>query len=762
MTPPRPVPVSLQADLRALCDFCVDIDFTTLFSDRKFTSPAKMKSGLLQFRDNIELSYLYRHLQDSTACPFCAFIAQVVGKNPAAGADLTAIDVWRGELSDFNGYKDTQTILYDLKFLFLSGWTETPNWRTPGFELCLGIVGSHRLFLPATVEDVMRQMYGMNIIPIAPSNEAVQRIRDAQVKSGKRYTVEVQRLGPRVDLNRVRSWISDCEAKHHEWCAKTVQPPIPPVDFRLLDVFTGTIVEMKTDCRYVALSYRWGQVKHLQLTEVTRKELMTPGGLAGKISSLPNTIQDAIYLCQQINERYLWIDTLCIVQDSDADKDKQINQMDSIYGKAFLTVAAAGGNDASADLPGLRNDFPSRQPTLKIAGLELASLHTGVERLTSRSEWNTRGWVFQEQALSTRILYFTSDLVYFECLESLRREDVNVVGPEAEKFRLAPGSNNPGFRAYKTRCNFRQHICDPELDFSKFKNDQRKRDGIMSTLFETFSLLLKDYTSRNLTQHSDIRNAFLGVEKFLSRHMGPFFHGIPEAAITGGLAWHSLHAQPVRFLEYPSWSWLGWKFGDGNCVCYPGTAWNCAPKFYRVGNASVLADVFEGQADVPWRDEEEEGTLEEHGSIWRVPARYEAQQMQEAEDIIEVLRSKCGRPLDPVPPLGHLLIFTASIMPAAQVADGELEIMFTRTREDGAIETHNIFEVTSELRKVFAEGVLEFVCFTEGSDPQSSVFLLLVEWKAGVAYRVLPDKLFYVDRFKWEEVAKTWRLIVLG
>ncbi|EOA82627.1 hypothetical protein ACJQWK_04794 [Exserohilum turcicum] len=748
MTSLLPVPVRLQADLHGLCDFCIDIDFTTLFSDRKFTSPTKMTSGLLLFHRNTELCYLYSHLQDCVACPFCTFIAQIVGKNPAANAGLTAIDVERGELSDFKGYRETDTVLSGLKFLFLNGWTWAPNRRTPGFELCVGIIGSHQLFVPVSIEDLIDSIYGMykeTMNPTTPPDETIQtignaRIMDTYIKGEKRYTIEIQRLGPRVDLNRVRSWIANCEVNHHGWCAKAVQPPMPPVDFRLIDVSTGTIVEMNTDCRYVALSYRWGQVKHLQLTEATKEELMTPGGLASKITSLPKTIQDAIYLCQQIQERYLWIDTICIMQDSDVDKNEQIKKMDSIYGKAFLTIAAAGGSDASASLPGLRKDFQDRQPTLNIAGLGLVSLHTGVEKLTSRSEWNTRGWVFQEQVLSTRILYFTSDLVYFECLESLRREDFNIFGPNAEKFRLTPDSNdNSGFQAYKTRCNFRQQICDPNLDFSKIKDNLRKHAPMMRAMFTTFSMLVKDYTRRDLTQHSDIHNAFLGVEKFLCRHMGPFFQGIPEAAITSGLAWHSLYAQPKRVPQYPSWSWLGWKFGGGNCACYPGTTWNCAPKFFRVENTSMLVSVFEGQADIPWRNKEEKNTIEEHGNLWRMPAQYEAEQMQAAGDMIKVLHSQCGRSPDQVPPLEHLLIFTASIVPAAQVAAGELKVLFTRSREDGAVETHATLEVTSEL-----------------------LFLLLVEWKAGVAYRVCPDMLFYVDQCKWEEVTKAWKLIILA
>jgi hypothetical protein len=77
------------------------------------------------------------------------------------------------------------------------------------------------------------------------------------------------------------------------------------------------------------------------------------GGL--HIDQLPQTIQDAMILMSQIQERYLWVDSLCIVQDDKDVKRSQIATMNQIYQGAYATIIAASGNDANAGLPGVRS-----------------------------------------------------------------------------------------------------------------------------------------------------------------------------------------------------------------------------------------------------------------------------------------------------------------------------------------------------------------------------------------------------------------------
>ena len=68
---------------------------------------------------------------------------------------------------------------------------------------------------------------------------------------------------------------------------------------------------------------------------------------------LSKTIEDAISLTQRLDERFLWIDALCVLQDDDDDKSRRIHEMDHIYSSACCTTVAAFGNDSNAGLPGV-------------------------------------------------------------------------------------------------------------------------------------------------------------------------------------------------------------------------------------------------------------------------------------------------------------------------------------------------------------------------------------------------------------------------
>jgi hypothetical protein len=68
---------------------------------------------------------------------------------------------------------------------------------------------------------------------------------------------------------------------------------------------------------------------------------------------LPPTIEDALQLVKDLGEKYLWVDSLCIIKD-DPDMSIQINQMDRIYGTAVATIVAAAGRDVGAGLRGIR------------------------------------------------------------------------------------------------------------------------------------------------------------------------------------------------------------------------------------------------------------------------------------------------------------------------------------------------------------------------------------------------------------------------
>jgi hypothetical protein len=187
--------------------------------------------------------------------------------------------------------------------------------------------------------------------------------------SGKRSHVYLRPLHPGpffgrivdqdyADLALCRKWLNICD-EHHTglWEQCTSQKSLDQFlqyYLRLIDVEKMIIVRGLPDwTEYVALSYVWGEdrmkrarppgwemPRTLRVNVRTDKygveTIMLPGELLC-------TIRDAIEVTRSIGYRYLWVDSLCIIQDDKQEKDFQISMMDEIYNNATLTIAAGSG-----------------------------------------------------------------------------------------------------------------------------------------------------------------------------------------------------------------------------------------------------------------------------------------------------------------------------------------------------------------------------------------------------------------------------------
>lgn len=153
-----------------------------------------------------------------------------------------------------------------------------------------------------------------------------------------------------------RAWMEDCCRNHPKTCPGNTRVTLPT---RLIDVGDPAI---KPDVRlhisqanevgeYVALSYCWGG----QQTVVTTQDNLDSMAQRITLSSLPRTLEDAVRVSRNIGQRYLWADALCIVQDSEHDKGREIQSMGSIYKNASLTISAAAASSVS-------EGFLGRQP----------------------------------------------------------------------------------------------------------------------------------------------------------------------------------------------------------------------------------------------------------------------------------------------------------------------------------------------------------------------------------------------------------------
>ncbi|KAH8781246.1 hypothetical protein F5883DRAFT_539708 [Diaporthe sp. PMI_573] len=200
--------------------------------------------------------------------------------------------------------------------------------------------------------------------------------------------------------------------------------------------------------------------------------------------------------------------------------------MDRIYRNADITIVAAAGQSAEHGLPGVSVARTERQIKATIKGIPVANMLEAAAGAITFSQWNTRGWTYQERLLSRRLLTFTDSQVYYHC---------------------------------DGRCNFHEQFhsgsVQPETLDPRAYLDFEDRD-----IWEMYAIGVAEYSRRSITDPGDRLPAFTGMTSFLERSYGaPFFFGLPVSLFDMGLLWRAgghycERGDPTQ----PSWSWSGW------------------------------------------------------------------------------------------------------------------------------------------------------------------------------------------------------------
>ena len=210
---------------------------------------------------------------------------------------------------------------------------------------------------------------------------------------------------PRVDCEMIKRWCHRCVSGQCGSNPSVIQDRDLPHGFRLIDVSQQCVVAYKQGDQYVTLSYVWGGVATLRNTKALCKDLAVSGALIHEKHRLPNTIKDAMALVEMLGERYIWVDSLCIIQDDEDDKAIQIAAMDQIYSSSVLTLVAASGDNADVGLPGMSAGPRKFQRHIEnVQGLYFANLPRRFELAIGESVWNSRAWTLQERVSSPRVL----------------------------------------------------------------------------------------------------------------------------------------------------------------------------------------------------------------------------------------------------------------------------------------------------------------------------------------------------------------------
>lgn len=246
----------------------------------------------------------------------------------------------------------------------------------------------------------------------------------------------------------VRTWLHSCLTSHIRCRQRGAHPA--PFPTRILDLRSGEVRLREgltptsvgsTNAAYACLSYCWGDDPR-SITQTTRATLPT---FCSSIpsASLTRTFREAVDCCRRLGIEFLWIDSLCIVQDDPGDWAAESQRMGDVYENAVLVIAAAAStasrrpqqSDSEIDRPAreaedgwsgrrlysrtrschlskkLRYDFCTRRATPTYP-------NSSAHRIGPKSgNWSLldRAWVFQELRLARRVLIFGDEEVMWEC-----------------------------------------------------------------------------------------------------------------------------------------------------------------------------------------------------------------------------------------------------------------------------------------------------------------------------------------------------------
>lgn len=309
-----------------------------------------------------------------------------------------------------------------------------------------------------------------------------------------------------------------------------------------------------TTVEYLTLSYTWGGIEPFKLTRENYKDCLK----GFNIGQLPRVCQQAVELTRKLGFRYLWIDAVCIVQNDQQDWMYESVRMDSIFAGSTLTLAASSTRTCNDQL------YCTRNP-LAIFQLSLQCLRIGyklVPAICSTPAYppppmifgprartlDSRGWVYQERALSPRTVHFTASRLHWECrscnyCESSPRHATKTcrLFEQGSAKQLLGSLIDPIITSH-------DHTYPREI----------YQDGEDTEPRMLWAKLCSNYGSTALTHWTDRYRALAGLLRFLESSLDlTLRHGFCAEYGVLGLLWYVHYPnQTVRDPDVPSWSYM--------------------------------------------------------------------------------------------------------------------------------------------------------------------------------------------------------------
>ncbi|KAL8715179.1 MAG: hypothetical protein Q9220_001137 [cf. Caloplaca sp. 1 TL-2023] len=351
-------------------------------------------------------------------------------------------------------------------------------------------------------------------------------------------------------------WLSECHKNEdgcHAECNEIVDDWLPT---RLIDVrqaFENKVLRLVSpkesselfvaDTKYATLSHCWGEwgPKAMPvLTAANERERFEEGI---NLAVVPLTFQHAVEVASWFQIPWLWIDSLCIIQDSEADWRQEASQMHQVYKNGTLNIAADSAVDARKGLFRHRGTVAFMPLKLELPGAGETIYLTIDER--NLFQWmkeaplSDRAWVFQERHLSRRILHFTKHQIFWECCRNTPSFACETF-PKGAPLR-ALFDDKPKMQA--------KGLLDGSVDSH-------------SGLRDLWEDLCQMYSEKKLSHKEDKLVALLGLAKEFEELLpnDAYVAGMWRSSLPSSLLWQvekgDAEGSPEKFLEIaPSWSW---------------------------------------------------------------------------------------------------------------------------------------------------------------------------------------------------------------
>ncbi|RMZ68497.1 Glycoside hydrolase family 61 [Pyrenophora seminiperda CCB06] len=335
-------------------------------------------------------------------------------------------------------------------------------------------------------------------------------------------------------------WLQECKRDHEAcWERQQTAPPLPRRVLRIVKNGSNTVrlcEEVKDNAPYMCLSYRWGNPAdnlRTMRSNIENHMLNIP------MDSLPLLFRQFIDLARFFEIDYIWIDSLCIIQDDQEDWKAEATKMASVYSNSWLTIAAtaAGG-------PG-ENLFRKRETTT-IESCDGSFKVQATRHFPDDPDDDTedvfpllkRAWVYQERLLSPRVLHFGPDEIIWDCFKTRRCE-----------------------------CGMDQHAKFeiPKRDFSRVLSNLEPDDAFEARVL--WRRIVAQYSRLHLTDVRDRLYAINGIAKAMqdARNLvskDTYLTGLWKESFAADLLWYR-HVKGLKCGSFvarqtarvPSWSW---------------------------------------------------------------------------------------------------------------------------------------------------------------------------------------------------------------